>query len=120
LPTGREPYGDRASIGVCGREQVTVYTGTEESKQPNGEVRQVSHGRDAKVREMRTADTILNIIQDRGKRQMMTSIIIGQSQRDKETREPDDAISITSGSEEAVIRSPETWSDPRGWEPKVP
>jgi len=50
---------------------------------------------------------------------MMTSIIIGQSQRDKETREPDDAISITSGSEEAVIRSPETWSDPRGWEPKV-
>ena len=51
---------------------------------------------------------------------MMTSIIIGQSQRDKETREPDDAISITSGSEEAVIRSPETWSDPRGWEAKVP
>jgi len=37
----------------------------------------------------------------------------------KETREPDDAISITSGSEEAVIRSPETWSNPRGWEPKV-
>jgi hypothetical protein len=27
----------------------------------------------------------------------MTSIIIGQSQRDKETREPDDAISLTSG-----------------------
>jgi group II intron reverse transcriptase/maturase len=70
LPKGREPYGDRASIVVCGREQVTVYTGKEESKQPNGEVRQVSHVRDAKVREMRTADTILNIIQDRGKRQL--------------------------------------------------
>jgi group II intron reverse transcriptase/maturase len=70
LPKGREPYGDRASIVVCGREQVTVYTGTEESKKPTGEVRQVSHGRDAKVREMRTADTILNIIQDRGKRQL--------------------------------------------------
>ena len=28
----------------------------------------------------------------------MTSTIIGQSQRDKETREPDDATSITSGS----------------------
>ena len=42
--------------------------GPEESKQPNGEVRQVSHGQDVKVREMRTADTILNIIQDRGKR----------------------------------------------------
>ena len=40
---------------------------------------------------MRTAKTILNIIQDRGK--------IGQSQRDKETGEPDDATSIQSGSE---------------------
>jgi len=55
-------------------------------------VRQVSHGKDVKVREMRTADTILNIIQDRGKR-------IGQSQRNKETGEPDDATSIKSGSE---------------------
>jgi len=33
-------------------------------------VRQVSHGKDATVREMRTAETILNIIQDRGKRQL--------------------------------------------------
>jgi len=33
-------------------------------------VRQVSHGKDVKVREMRTAETILNIIQDRGKRQL--------------------------------------------------
>ena len=61
-------------------------------------MRQVSHVRDEKVREMRTADTILNIIQDRGK--------IGQSQRDKETREPDDAISITSGSEEGREKRP--------------
>ena len=38
-----------------------VYTGTEESKQPKGEVRQVSQGKDVKVREMRTADTILTI-----------------------------------------------------------
>jgi hypothetical protein len=67
-------------------------TGTEESKKPKGEVRQVSHGKDVKVREMRIADTILNIIQDRGKR-------IGQSQRNKETGEPDDATSIKSGSE---------------------
>src|SRR6266540_1822826 len=42
--------------------------GTEESKKPNGKGRQVSHEEDEKVREMRTADTILNIIQDRGKR----------------------------------------------------
>src|SRR5713101_8604118 len=26
---------------------------------------------------------------------------------------------VTISSEGAVIRSPETWSDPRGWEPKV-
>src|SRR3989441_50320 len=37
---------------------------------------------------------------------MMTSIIIGQSQRDKETREPDDARSITSGSEEGREKRP--------------
>ena len=47
--------------------------GTEESKKPHGEVRQVSHGKDVKVREMRTAETILNIIQDRGKRQLQLS-----------------------------------------------
>ena len=33
-------------------------------------MRQVSYGKDVKVREMRSADTILNIIQDRGKRQL--------------------------------------------------
>jgi len=33
-------------------------------------VRQVSHGKDVKVREMRTAETLLNIIQDRGKRKL--------------------------------------------------
>jgi hypothetical protein len=42
--------------------------GTEESKEPTGEVRQVSHGQDVKVREMRSADTLLHIIHDRGKR----------------------------------------------------
>ncbi len=41
-----------------------VYTGTEECKKPNGDVRQVSHGKDGKVREMRRAKTILTIIQD--------------------------------------------------------
>ena len=41
-----------------------VYTGTEEVKKPNGDVRQVSHGKDGKVREMRRAKTILTIIQD--------------------------------------------------------
>ena len=45
-----------------------VHTGTEESKQPNGEVRQVAHGKDVKGRERRTADTLLHMIHDRGKR----------------------------------------------------
>jgi hypothetical protein len=45
-----------------------VYTGTEESKEPNGDVRQVSHGQDGKGRERRSADTLLHMIHDRGKR----------------------------------------------------
>src|SRR6266700_2947454 len=62
-PTVTEPQEESA-------DGKAVYTGTEESKKPNGEVRQVSHGKDVKVREMRTAETILNIIQARGKRQL--------------------------------------------------
>ena len=68
LPKGRESYGDRASIVVRGRESRPH--GEEESKNTQGEVRQVSYGKDGKVREMRTADTILNIILDRGKRKL--------------------------------------------------
>ncbi len=45
--------------------------GTEESKKkPNGEGKQVSNRKDVKVREMRTAATLLAIIQDRGKRRL--------------------------------------------------
>jgi hypothetical protein len=33
-------------------------------------VRQVSQGKDVKVRAMRTAETLLTMIQDRGKRQL--------------------------------------------------
>lgn len=47
-----------------------VYTGTEESKQPKGAGRQVSHGKDVKVRERRTAETLLHMIHDRGKRKL--------------------------------------------------
>src|SRR4030095_359170 len=53
--------------------------GTEESKEPTGEVRQVSHGQDVKVREMRSADTLLHIIHDCGK----------QTATVKETRKPE-------------------------------
>ena len=37
-----------------------VYMGTEESKEPKDEVRQVFHGQDGKVREMRSAETFLD------------------------------------------------------------
>jgi len=67
IPPG---YSTRAAATPLLLPGKAVYTSTEESKKPNGEVRQVSHGKDVKVREMRTADTILNIIQDRGKRQL--------------------------------------------------
>ena len=56
-PTVTEPQEESA-------DGKAVYTGTEESKQPKGEVRQVSHGKDGKVRERRRAKTILTIIQD--------------------------------------------------------
>jgi hypothetical protein len=44
-------------------------------------------------------------------------IIRGDS--DRATGELIDTETVTISSEEAVIRSPETWSDPRGWEPEV-
>jgi AI2M/AI1M-like, HNH endonuclease len=47
-----------------------VSTGLEESKPPKGALRQVAHGKDVKGRERRTADTILHILQDRGKRKL--------------------------------------------------
>src|SRR5262245_7114932 len=42
--------------------------GREESQESTGDVRQVSHGEDVKVREMRRAGTFLTIIEDHGKR----------------------------------------------------
>ncbi len=47
-----------------------VHTGSEEYKQPKGEGRQVAQGKDAPVRERRTADTLLTILHDRGTRQL--------------------------------------------------
>jgi hypothetical protein len=47
-----------------------VSTGPEESKQPNGAVRQVPHGQAVEGRERRTAETSLNMLHDRGKRQL--------------------------------------------------
>src|SRR6266851_1589562 len=57
-PTGREPYGDGASVVVRAGESPA-----------HGEGRQVSStDQDAEVREMRNAETILAVIRERGKR----------------------------------------------------
>jgi hypothetical protein len=45
------------------------------------------------------------------------AIVRGDSE--KATGELIDTETVTISSEEAVIRSPETWSNPRGWETKV-
>jgi hypothetical protein len=47
-----------------------VHPGREAYKTPTGEVRQVSHGKDATVRARRTAETLLHMLQDRGTRQL--------------------------------------------------
>src|SRR5713101_3074502 len=60
-PTVTEPQEESA-------DGKAVYTGTEESKKPKGEVRQVSPVKDEKVSRMLTAESYLNILQDRGKR----------------------------------------------------
>jgi group II intron reverse transcriptase/maturase len=51
-------------VSVCPEEYSHI------KKKLNGKGGQVSHGKDAKVRAMRTAETILNIIQDRGRRKL--------------------------------------------------
>jgi len=65
LPTGRESYGNGVSIVVVG---VTPYQGERENRS-QGKVEQViGCNRNREVREMRTAETVLNIIRERGQR----------------------------------------------------
>jgi hypothetical protein len=54
---GCEPYGDGATVVLCGRES-----------RPPGEGWQVSGDPTGEEREMRSAETVLGIIQERGKR----------------------------------------------------
>ena len=63
-PTGREPYGDGVLVVVAG---VTPRQGKRESR-VQGEGEQVIGCQDCKVRMMRNAETILNIIRERGQR----------------------------------------------------
>ena len=55
-PPRREAQGDGAAVVLGGRES-----------RPQGEGRQVSGNPDGEVREMRSAETVLGIIHDRGK-----------------------------------------------------
>ena len=55
-PPRREAQGDGAAVVLRGRES-----------RPQGEGRQVSGNPDGEVREMRSAETVLGIIHDRGK-----------------------------------------------------
>ena len=65
MPTGRESYGNGVPIVVVG---VTPHQGKRESRL-QGEVKQViGCNRNREVREMRTAETVLNIIRERGQR----------------------------------------------------
>lgn len=65
MPTGRESYGNGVPIVVMG---VTPHQGERESRL-QGEVEQVIRcNRSREVRGMRTAETILNIIRERGQR----------------------------------------------------
>jgi group II intron reverse transcriptase/maturase len=57
LPTGREPYGNRVPIVVRERES-----------RSHGEGGQVISHQEREVRKMRNAETVLGVIQDRGKR----------------------------------------------------
>src|SRR6516164_9857479 len=111
LPKGREPYGDGASIVVSRREsRLHGHRGVKEV-QRRSEAGFLWPGRQG------TRDAESRHVPEHYRRPRQA--LRGQSQRDKEAGEPDDATSITSGSEGAVIRSPETWSAPRGWETKV-
>ena len=61
-PTGREPYGDRVPIVVRGRES-----------RPHGEGEKVTGPPDNEVRVMREAETVLNVIRDRTRYQLLES-----------------------------------------------
>ena len=64
-PTGREPYGDGGLVVVVG---VTTHQGGRESR-PQGEGGQViGHRQDREVCEMQSAETVLGVLRERGRR----------------------------------------------------
>src|SRR5215510_2147391 len=97
-PKGREPYGDGASIVVSGRESRLQGHRGVKGAQGRSEAGFPWPGR----RGTRDAESRKVPEHYRRPRQALR----GQSQRDKETGEPDDATSIQSGSEEGWEKRP--------------
>src|SRR5919197_795793 len=91
LPKGREPYGDGASIVVSGRESRLHGHRGEKEVQRRSEAGFLWTGRQG------TRDAESRNVPEHYRRPRQA--LRGQSQRDKETGEPDDATSIQSGSE---------------------
>ena len=92
LPKGREPYGDGASIVVGGRESRPHGHRGVKAAQRRSEAGFPWTGRQG------TRDAESRHVPEPYQRPRRA--LRGQSQRDKETGEPDDATSIQSGSEE--------------------
>jgi hypothetical protein len=68
---------------------------------------------------LRGRETVLEAFDINCKDMRMLSVRTGDKLRAILGRRAGYIERCKSGSEGAVIRSPETWSDPRGWEPKV-
>ena len=98
LPKGREPYGDGASIGVSGRESRLHGHRGVKGAQGRSEAGFLWTGRQG------TRDAESRNVPEHYRRPRQ--VLRGQSQRDKETGEPDDATSIQSGSEEGWEKRP--------------
>jgi hypothetical protein len=98
LPKGRESYGDGASIVVSGRESRLHGHRGEKEVQRRSEAGFLWKGRQG------TRDAESRNVPEHYRRPRQA--LRGQSQRDKETGEPDDATSIQSGSEEGWEKRP--------------
>ena len=98
LPKGRESYGDGASIGVSGRESRLHGHRGVQAAQGRSEAGFPWKGRQGTRDANRRHDP---------QHYLRPRQTIGQSQRNKETGEPDDATSIQSGSAGGWEKRPE-------------
>jgi group II intron reverse transcriptase/maturase len=64
-PTGREPYGDGVPVVVAG---VTTCQGGRESRPQGQGAQEIGHRQHREVCEMQSAETVLGVLRDRGRR----------------------------------------------------